>query len=119
MEHALKVSKTEAGKEGVLAFSGDITMEHAQETKKTLLEAIHKVDILHLDLHEIESGDVSFVQLICAAHRECTEVGKQFLLQGGIGGSMEGLLKRAGYYNQQGCVPGDKKSCLWGELHQK
>ncbi len=113
MDHSLKVEMTEVGKEGVLALAGDLTMVEAQETKKVLLEAIEKVDTLHLDLKKIESVDVSFIQLLCAAHRECFLSEKEIFLQGGVSDIMNQLLEKAGYSKQCGCYSAAKKSCLW------
>jgi ABC-type transporter Mla MlaB component len=113
MDHSLKVTKTEAGKEGTLSLTGDLTMAEVHETKKALLGAIGEVDILRLDLREIESADVSFVQLLCAAHRECFLTDKEFLLDDGVGNILATLLERAGYLKQCGCFPGAQKSCLW------
>jgi len=117
MDHSLKVTKTEAGKEGVLSLVGDLTMAEAQETQKVLLEAIEEVDTLHLDLKEIESVDVSFIQLLCAAHRECFLSEKDIFLQGGVSDIIENLLERAGYSKQCGCSSAAKKSCLWGSCN--
>ncbi len=116
MKHSLKSSITETGKDGLLSLGGDVTMVYALETKKVLLEAIQEVDTLNLDLHEIESVDVSLVQLICAAHRECYLSGKKILLQGGVGDVMLELMERAGYCKQQGCDYDAKKSCLWSDV---
>ena len=115
MNHSLKVNETEAGKEGMLSLVGDLTMTEAQDTKKALLEAIEQVDTLLLDLQKIESVDVSFIQLLCAAHRECFLSEKGIFLQGEVSIIMETLLERAGYSKQCGCFPAAKKSCLWGK----
>ena len=117
MDHSLKVDITEAGKEGFLALAGDLTMVEAQETKKVLLEAIEKVDTLHLDLQKIESVDVSFIQLICAAHRECFLSEKEIFLRGGGRDIIDQLLERAGYSKQCGCKSEAKKSCLWSSYN--
>ncbi len=114
MDHSLKVDITEAGKEGFLALAGDLTMVEVQETKKVLLEAIEKVDTLHLDLQKIESVDVSFIQLICAAHRECFLSEKEIFLKDGVRDIIDQLLERAGYSKQCGCYSAAKKGCLWG-----
>lgn len=113
MEHSLTVNETSKGKEGVLSLVGDLTMLEAQETKRNLLEAIEEVDILHLDLQNIEKVDVSFIQLICASHRECFLSEKTIDLQDGVNDTMEKLLEDAGYTKQCGCYPDAKDSCLW------
>ncbi len=117
MDHSLKLTKTEAGKEGYLSLVGNLTMAEVQETQKVLLEAIEQVDTLYLDLKEIESVDVSFVQLLCAAHRECFLSEKDIFLQGGVSDIMEKLLASAGYSKQCGCYSAAKKSCLWSSCN--
>ena len=116
MDHSLIVNNTEAGKEGVLSLMGNLTLEEALETKKALLEAIEEVDLLHVDLKGIESIDVSFIQLICAAHRECFLAKKEIYVQGDVPGSIEEFLEKAGYSKQHGCLSGAKASCLWCNL---
>lgn len=117
MKHSLRISKTEEGIEGLLSLWGDMTMPHAQEIRTTLLEAVDKVDTLSLDLDEIESVDVSFVQLICAAHRECEKNDKMIFLQGKKEGSVHDILQRTGYSKQIGCPAGSQKSCLWKKIN--
>ncbi len=113
MNHSLQVIKTENGKEGTLTLTGDVTMAEVQETKKAILEAINEVDRLFLDLKKIESVDVSFVQLLCAAHRECFVSEKDIFMDAEMGDTIESLLEKAGYMKQCGCFPAARKSCLW------
>ncbi len=115
MNHSLKVTKTIDGKEGTLTLAGDLTMAHVLKTKKAVLGAIGEVDTLRLDLKEVAEVDVSFVQLLCAAHRECFLSEKGLFLEGEVSNVMENLLERAGYLKQCGCFPAAKKSCLWSE----
>lgn len=113
MGHTLTVSNTESGKEGVLSLTGDLTLVEALETQKILLEAIGEVDLLHIDLKEIESVDISFIQLLCAAHRECLFSKKKIFVQGDMTGTIKEFLERAGYSKQHGCLSGAQGSCLW------
>ncbi len=113
MNNSLMVTETESGKVGTVSLTGDLTMMEAQETKKKLLEAIEEVQTLLLDLRTIQSVDVSFIQLLCAAHRECFLSEKGIFIQGEVSTIIETLLERAGYTKQYGCFPAAKKSCLW------
>ncbi len=115
MNHSLKVTRTEAGIEGTLSLEGDLTMAEAKDTKNVLLEAIGEVDTLLLDLQKIESVDVSFIQVLCAAHRECLLSEKSIFLRDEVSDIMATLLARAGYSKQCGCFPAAQKSCLWGK----
>ncbi|SHO43470.1 STAS domain-containing protein [Desulfopila aestuarii] len=113
MEHSLKITRTDVGTEGTLSLVGDVTMTEVRETKDALLEAIGEVDRLYLDLHQVESADVSFIQVLCAAHRECFLTEKALFLQGNVSGNLQTLLERAGYVKQCGCFPAARESCLW------
>lgn len=113
MEHSLKVNKTETGLEGLLLFDGDLTMVEAQETAQTLFEAILEVNILNVDLQNVGAVDVSLIQLLCSAHRECFLSGKTIHVVSGANESIRQLVERSGYCKQLGCVSGAKISCLW------
>ncbi|MEE4240674.1 MAG: STAS domain-containing protein [Desulfopila sp.] len=113
MEYTLKIESSEAGMSGVLSLTGDVTMVSALETRKALLEAITEVDILRLDLEGVSSADISFLQILCAAHRECFLQGKEIFLEEGNRGNVEDLLERSGYSRQLGCIVEARKSCLW------
>lgn len=116
MEYSLKIESSEAGTNGILSLVGDLTMVSALETRKALLEAIAEVDILELDLEKAASVDISFLQLLCSAHRECFFSGKGIILLGGMTDKIEELLQRSGYSSQFGCLTDAKKSCLWSTL---
>ena len=110
----MQTETTEAGTEGTLSLRGELTMSCAKESKDVLLEALQNVDILHLNLHEVETADVSLVQIICAAHRECLLSGKKIALDNGAGAIVSNLLNKTGYLKQLGCPDGSRTTCLWG-----
>ena len=118
MKYSMKVSNTANGKEGLISLSGDLTIVHALEIKKVLLEAISDVETLFLDTHEIESMDISFLQIICAFHREAHMSEKKIGFQGDPGDALKELFDRTGYFKQYGCPNDAKKSCMWGEMCQ-
>jgi anti-anti-sigma regulatory factor len=113
MEHSLTVNKTESGLEGLLLFDGNLTMVEAQETHQTLFEAILEVNILNVDLQNVGAVDVSLIQLLCSAHRECLLSGKTMHIVTGANEAIRQLVERSGYCKQIGCVSGAKQSCLW------
>ncbi len=113
MKHELKIEKKEDGTEGTLSLWGDLTMSCARESRDVLLEAIQNVDTLHLNLQDVETADVSLIQMICAASYECLMLGKRITLKGGTGKVVGELLHKSGYCKQLGCPEGDKETCLW------
>ena len=113
MKHALKTEKTKDGIEGTLSLHGELTIGYIKEGKGVILEALQGVDTLHLDMQAIDEADVSLIQLICAAHRECSLLGKKITLyEPGI--AVGELLCKAGYCKQKGCAEQLKAQCLWG-----
>lgn len=115
MKHSLKINKTESGREGLLTLSGDMDLAHAQEMRELLLTTIQEVDTLRLVLNDVASVDLSFVQLLCAAHRECEKLEKTIILQSDTEGLLQELLQGVGYYKQIGCSDDEQKSCLLKE----
>ena len=119
MEHSLTVNKTEIGLEGLLLFDGDMTMVEAQENAQTLLGAILEVTTLNVDLQNVGAVDISLIQLLCSAHRECFLSGKTIHIVTGDNESIRQLVERAGYCKQLGCLSGAKESCLWQTCPKK
>lgn len=113
MKHSLTVNKAQAGLEGILLFEGDLTLLQAQEIHQIIFEAILEVNSLLIDLQNVCEVDVSLIQLLCSAHRECFLSGKTILIENGENESMNRLLERSGYRKQRGCLSGAKESCLW------
>lgn len=113
MKHSLTVNKAQVGLEGILSFEGDLTILQAQGTHQILLEAILEVNSLLIDLRNVGEVDVSLIQLLCSAHRECFLSGKTILIENGENESISRLLEKSGYRKQRGCLTGAKESCLW------
>ncbi|MCP3890388.1 MAG: STAS domain-containing protein [Desulfobulbaceae bacterium] len=116
MKHILQVNTTDDGNEGMLSLQGELTMLNGQEIKKVLLDAIEQVDALHLRLEDVESVDASFIQLICAAHRECFLSGKTIDFSDDVIVVMKETLERTGYSKNIGCLKEAKTSCLWSAM---
>jgi ABC-type transporter Mla MlaB component len=113
MDHSLTVHKTETGLEGWLLFGGDMTMVEAQETAQTLFAAILEVNTLNVDLQHVGAVDVSLIQLLCSAHRECFLSGKTIHIVSGANEAIRQLVERSGYCRQLGCLSGAREGCLW------
>jgi anti-anti-sigma factor len=113
MDHSLEIKNTKAGQEVVLSLSGGLTIAEAHETKEVLLGAIGQSDTLRLDLAGVDAVDISFLQILCAAHRECLLSGKDIVLQGVVTDTLKDFLDRAGYNKPCGCFSGAKESCLY------
>lgn len=56
-----------------LSFSGDCTVERAEELKASLMEAIEAGAPIQLSFKDITGADSSFFQLLHATQRLCAE----------------------------------------------
>ncbi len=113
MKHSLKINTGESGKEGVLAFMGDISIADARDVKGIIQGALKQVEQLNLDLEGVETADISFLQLLCASHRDVDSTSKKIVLNREMSGEIVGKLARIGLAKQTGCSPGLVSSCLW------
>ncbi len=107
------------GPEGgaLLRIQGRVTVTEAALLRNGLLEAFEKCDSLRIDLEGLEEGDLSLLQILCAAHREALAAGKRVVLEGITREDLARLLEKAGYLHQAGCLSGAKDSCLWSGVN--
>lgn len=113
MKQTLAIEETADGKEGMLTLSGDLTVIHASEIKAVIQEATQQTAILHVELIDVESVDISFVQLLCATHRELNEAKKKISLTGSLPEVISNILERTGYDKRLDCPQGADATCLW------
>lgn len=113
MEHTVTINRTGNVKEGFLTFTGDTTIVDALEIKKILLAAIKQVDELKVDFNGIDSADISFIQIICAANREAFLSKKKICHSGPLPDPIKGLLLKSGYKNPTGCLCEYIGPCIW------
>ncbi len=96
-----------------MRIDGSATIEEAASVREHLLEALGQGERLSINLETLGDADLSFLQLLCATHREALSQGKEVVLVGISGDRLAGLLERAGYVRQSGCLPEARESCLW------
>lgn len=95
----------------LLTLTGDLTVRTVRELADRLREAIEKAPLVRLRFGPVDAVDVSFVQVICAAHRAA-------LIRGGDL-RIEGDLPRAVVRFQSEiprCREGEARdaACVWG-----
>jgi anti-anti-sigma regulatory factor len=108
-----------AGKDEMVRFSGDLDIQRAGELRSTLLEALERSESVSLEFGECAKVDLSFVQMLCSAHRTATKLHKRFRLNGSL---PEGFLKAVedtGYSRTSGCTYDKDGTCLWVGLSRK
>lgn len=110
-----KVKGRGKGKVGVLRMDGELTMQNAGEFKEALMRSLEKTKEVVLDLEKVTKVDLSFLQLLCSAHRTSVKLKKSLM----IGSNCPDIIKRsvedAGFSRHEGCHLGKDKSCLWSK----
>lgn len=101
--------ETEAG----LRLTGDWNIQQASELKTMLLKALNENGELMLDFHDVTRVDLTFFQLICAAHRWSAARGKHLSHAGPFPNAIAEHLESAGFMRVQACRSVNEKKCFW------
>lgn len=95
------------GPEGILALSGEWTIENAAELKTVFLDAMERYEELALDCTGVERADLIFLQTVCAAQAELQTRGRNLTAQGHLSAAVEELALAAGF------MMGSVDNCFW------
>ena len=96
-----------------MKLSGKLTIPRAYESvaaiSQVLAEAEHGVV---LDLSEVTGADVTFLQILCAAHRSALREGKSFSIAAPSRALLD-TVRTAGFERTQPCTKCTGDACLW------
>jgi hypothetical protein len=95
---------------GGLTLGGSLTIENASVIRTKLIEALMKEDALKVSI-DADAVDLSFLQLLCSAHRTASKLGKSFTLGREASGKLLIAVESSGYFRKRGCTGED--TCLW------
>jgi len=79
-----------------LKLSKDLTIQNADEIRVKLSSAVAEHPIVRVDCSDATEVDLSFVQLLIAARRSATALGREFGLAAPAAGVLLDALKRGG-----------------------
>lgn len=102
-----------SAKKRMTKFDGDLTVNHAAEIRKALLEALKAADLVAIDAGNVKNVDISGLQLLCSAHRTAAECGKRITYAGKLPGAFLKAAEEAGYERLAGCRFDCKQNCFW------
>ena len=98
---------------GKITLDGSLTIENASAIRKKLIEVLTKEDALKISVGSDAAVDVSFLQLICSAHRTASKLGKSFALGRDASGNFLAAVENAGYVREHGCAGDREDTCVW------
>ena len=109
----MKSDLQRSGNDAVVVAGGRLTFSHAGRLHQELLEAFAAGGRVDLFLHDVQEVDLTFLQLLCAAHRTAFVNGTVFTV-GGLDSAnpIRRLILEAGAERGVGCPEG----CLWASV---
>lgn len=107
--------KKASPKNEVVKFNGDLTIENAQELHRLLLAALDNHKEISLFFEEVTAVDLSFVQLLCAAHRTAVRADKILKLADPRPEVLKTAVRETGFIRETGCALDSQGSCIWKE----
>lgn len=96
-----------------LHVSGAATVAHAAALKTALLDALQRAPAVRLVIEDLEAVDLSFLQLLCAAHRTAEARNRTLTLSWADPGRFSSAITRAGFQRRIGCQAGSAAPCFW------
>ncbi|HKJ05822.1 MAG TPA: STAS domain-containing protein [Geopsychrobacteraceae bacterium] len=106
-----------AGTEKVveLSFEGELTIPKAAELKVQLVEALENSGGVSLNLKNVTQADLTFLQLLCSAHRTAYKAGKVMMLTE-VSEAVDREVIAAGFIrDNMSCGQDCSDNCLWLE----
>jgi anti-anti-sigma regulatory factor len=97
----------------LLSFDGRLTVERAGELRAAFSDALARSDSLTVDVRGATEIDVTFFQLLFAAHRAARSAGKTLVLSPDHPPAMRAALRQAGLCEHAGLCTDTAEPCLW------
>jgi anti-anti-sigma regulatory factor len=94
-------------------LSGDLTLQVAAEVKAVFVKALAAKGDVTFRFEEVGDVDLSFIQILCSAHRSAHDDGKKFIFTGEWPESFATLLDESGLNVHVGCSLDSGVECPW------
>lgn len=91
------------GKKGTIYLSGDLTIAYLDEPMDTIQKALKSSDQVKLNINDIGSIDVAFLQMICSAHQTAQKLNKEIMLSDEVSPVYHEFLAESGFLRNSVC----------------
>lgn len=106
-------------KSATLVLSEELTVARVSAIRDALQNVLEEADNLTVDVGVASEIDLSFLQLMCSAHRTGASRGKQVTLAGRENTVFSQAVVETGYLRTEGCVLDVGKNCLWVDKYHE
>jgi anti-anti-sigma regulatory factor len=100
-------------KKKILTINGSVTIKNVGALKKVLIDMIDQTDNLIINIAEISDVDITFLQLLCSAHKTLLRNNKSLTISESCPESFRKTINKSGYSQHKGCGLDKNNSCLW------
>src|SRR5574340_1490904 len=87
-----------------LVLDGPLTIENASAIRKKLISTLIREDEIVVCIDPDVPVDLSFLQLLCSAHRTASNLGKSFSLRHQGSGNFSAAVEDSAYDRRKGCI---------------
>lgn len=108
-----KTARKKKPKDNILELSGDLSLQTAKETKNLFAGAVAGGQDVILRFEDVASVDMSFIQLLCSAHRSVHDAGHKLAIEGERPEAFSRLIEESGLDVHVGCWFDDSVECPW------
>lgn len=109
---------SESGDGGELILGGALTIENASAIRKQLIKTLIRTDEMVVSVDADALVDISFLQLLCSAHRTASNLGKALTLRPLPSDNFLVAVENAGFTRKRGCSCSRESDCLWVAAHE-
>ena len=97
---SFRIQETE--EKGRLVTEGQLKIEHAAAIRDVLMDAFEHADRVALTIERDAAADLSFLQVLCAAHRTALRENKKFELDSSAASGVQDMMREAGFVSDRG-----------------
>ena len=101
------------GNIGEVTINGSMTVQNVTELKTYLVDLFKDYDHLRINIENVDSIDLSHLQLLCSAHKYAVKQSKQFELGEKFHVSFKKAIDLSGMFYHLGCEFDGKVNCLF------
>lgn len=99
MDAPFKIKVNQSDSETGIMVSGDLIINHIEKIKEAFDNAIDTSKDLTLDLNDVTSIDITFIQLVISLKKSFQSSGNQIVFKNNFNDEIMTLLKNAGFNN--------------------
>lgn len=109
----MKILQNSDGRQTTLIFSGALDQPNACKVHQALSEAIRNYTYVIVHIQQTTGMDLSFLQLICSAHRTARSQKKNLSLALEGNDCIKDVLMMSGFDRHCGCGSDEAEPCIW------